>query len=146
IHDSLGHHLTAISVLLEKAMAFRGRDPPEADQAVLDAKHSATAALADVRHSVAALRGAGDLRSLRAALTELVARMGSSRFTIDLKIEGDEDGFVRPVLTALFRAAQEGLTNVYRHAQGASQVSIQVALSPSGAELIVADDGCGFDP
>ncbi len=56
IHDSLGHHLTAIAVQLEKAAAFRDRDPGAADQALADARSSVRQALGDVRLSVRALR------------------------------------------------------------------------------------------
>src|SRR5687767_9472170 len=66
ILDSLGHHLTAISVQLEKALVFRERNPDEADRAVHDARQSALAALSDVRQSVASLRGVGEPFSLRA--------------------------------------------------------------------------------
>ncbi|WP_443484153.1 histidine kinase, partial [Klebsiella pneumoniae] len=41
IHDSLGHHLTAIAVQLEKAEVFRDRDPQASAQAVSDARWSA---------------------------------------------------------------------------------------------------------
>ena len=57
IHDSVGHHLTAISIQLDKAVAFRGRDPLAADQAILDAKELAVEALNDVRLSVGARCG-----------------------------------------------------------------------------------------
>jgi signal transduction histidine kinase len=146
IHDSLGHHLTAISVQLEKAQAYRARSPDESNRAVQEARHSAQAALSDVRQSVSALRTTGQAFSLRAALTELAARTDDARFTIDLQVEGDEAGFAQPVLMALYRAAQEGLTNVYRHAAGARRVTLHVTMSEDGASLSLGDDGCGFDP
>ena len=146
IHDSLGHHLTAITIQLEKALAFRERGPAEADRAVQDARQSAQAALTDVRRSVASLRGAGEPFSLRTALAALVEQADDDRLAIDLQIDGDEAGFPEPVLTALYRAAQEGLTNVYRHAAEARQVSIHVTLGRDGAELCLQDDGPGFDP
>jgi signal transduction histidine kinase len=146
IHDSLGHHLTAINVQLEKAAAYRGRSPDEADRAVQEARQSALAALTDVRQSVSSLRATGEAFSLRAALADLVARADKMRFTVDLDIQGDEARFAQPVLMALYRAAQEGLTNVYRHAAGASRVTLHVRLAEDGAELSLGDDGRGFDP
>src|SRR5688500_3721719 len=56
IHDTLGHYLAVINVQLEKALAFRDRDPQAAEQAVRDGKHLASEALHDVRRSVGALR------------------------------------------------------------------------------------------
>ena len=146
IHDSLGHHLTAISIQLEKALAFRARSPDDADRAIEDARQSARAALTDVRRSVASLRGADDPFSLRSSLARLVDQVSDTRFSIDLLIDGDEVGFAQPALMTLYRAAQEGLTNVYRHAQEARQVSIHVSLDQAGAELCLGDDGRGFDP
>jgi len=47
IHDSLGHHLTAIAIQLQKADVFRDRDPATADQAMADARCSVKQALRD---------------------------------------------------------------------------------------------------
>ena len=47
--------------------------------------------------------------------------------------------------TALFRIAQEALTNVARHAQ-ASRVDIALTRSGAAVRLVVRDDGRGFDP
>ena len=49
-----------------------------------------------------------------------------------------------PLETACFRVAQEALTNVARHA-GARSVCVEVRRSGGGIELIVRDDGAGFD-
>jgi hypothetical protein len=50
IHDSLGHHLTAIAIQLEKASTFSARDPELAAQAVRDAPRR-TAGPASMRPS-----------------------------------------------------------------------------------------------
>jgi two-component system sensor histidine kinase ChiS len=49
------------------------------------------------------------------------------------------------VETALFRVAQEALTNVARHAE-ASRVTVTVEASQGIVRMVVADDGAGFDP
>ncbi|MBK7181323.1 MAG: hypothetical protein IPH82_29790 [Chloroflexi bacterium] len=56
---------------------------------------------------------------------------------------GDEEGFSEQQLLTLFRAAQEGLTNVQKHA-GAQQVLIEVSLDAETAALRLADDGVGL--
>ena len=144
IHDSLGHYLTAVNIQLEKALAYRNRSPEEAEQAIRDAKQSASEALLDVRRSVGALRSETDRFSLKQSLEELVRGMDDGRFTINLAIAGHESGYTRPALMALFRAAQEGLTNIYKHAQ-ASQVAVEVQLGETEASLCLRDDGQGFD-
>jgi signal transduction histidine kinase len=144
IHDSLGHYLTAISIQLEKAQAYRERNPEEADRAIRDAKQTAREALQDVRQSVSTLRDAEDRFSLRQSLADLVGRMEGGSLEIDCRVEGDETGYAGPVLAALYRAAQEGLTNVQKHAH-ARHVRVDVQLGAAEACLRLRDDGAGFD-
>ncbi|MGB0387571.1 MAG: sensor histidine kinase [Ardenticatenaceae bacterium] len=146
IHDSLGHYLTVINVQLEKAMAFRERNPQEADQAVRDAKRSAREALQDVRESVGALRRSHESFFLSAALNELVEQLENGDLEIDLQIEGQETGFSKAVLFTLYRAVQEGLTNVQKHAS-ASQAVVHICFDDASRHAILSlrDDGKGFD-
>lgn len=146
IHDSLGHYLTVINVQLEKAIAFRERNPQEANQAVQDAKRSASEALQDVRESVGALRRSNEEFSLSAALNELVEQLEDAEFEIDLQIEGQETGFSKAVLFMLYRAVQEGLTNVQKHAS-ASQAIVHIEFDHASDQAVLSlrDDGKGFD-
>jgi signal transduction histidine kinase len=145
IHDSLGHYLSVINVQLEKAIAFRERNPAEADQAVRDSKRLASEALQEVRQSVSALRRSPEPFSLAESLRQLVNNAQTGQFSIDLDISGDECGYSRQSLLTLYRAAQEGLTNVQKHAQ-ASRVTIHLHLNGLEASLSIADNGQGFDP
>ncbi len=144
IHDSLGHHLTAVTVQLEKAEAFRHLDAASADRAVADARAAARQALREVRGSVAALRGDEPPVPLSAMLAGLVpAGPGEPQATVT--VTGDEAGLGEAARSVLFRAAQEALTNVRRHS-GARRVRVSVTLDDGEARLVVADDGRGFDP
>ncbi|GIH97234.1 sensor histidine kinase [Planobispora siamensis] len=146
IHDDLGHHLTAIVVLLEKATAFRERDPALAQRAIDDAHGSARRALDGVRQSVRALRTETAPFRLSAALAGLVdGQADDGRVTVTLEFTGDESGYDEPTLVALYRAAQEGITNARRHADPTT-IAVAVALDESGARLTVADDGSGLPP
>ncbi|WP_030667589.1 sensor histidine kinase [Streptomyces rimosus] len=144
IHDSLGHHLTAVCVQLEIASEFRATEPDSAQRAVDEARLSVKRALGDVRQSVQALRGEERHASLTAMLAGL-ARDGEARPRVTVQVEGSEDGYGPAALTALYRAAQEGLTNARRHAQ-ASRVTVAVRLTEHAARLVVSDDGRGFTP
>ncbi len=144
IHDSLGHRLTVVNIQLEKALAFKERNPDEAQQALLDAKQAASGALRDVRRSVSTLRETVDGFSLRMALAELVDGMENGRFTISLEFNGDETIYSRPVLMALYRSAQEGLTNIQKHAR-ATKIDLSVRLEEAEGKMILRDDGQGFD-
>jgi signal transduction histidine kinase len=145
IHDGLGHHLTAIIVLLEKATAFRGRAPETAQRAVEDAHRSARKALDDVRRSVRALHAGTEPFRLSAALDELVREAGVGGPSVTLHCAGDEDGLDPDAQLALYRAAQEGITNARRHS-GAGRVAVSLRVEDAHARLTVADDGCGFPP
>ena len=144
IHDSLGHYMTVINVQLEKAIAFREKNPAEADQAIKDAKHLASEALKDVRQSVSTLRVTPEKFSLTESLDTLVKHMENDKLTIDLEIEGNEDDFSRQSLVTLYRAAQEGLTNIQKHAH-ATRVTIRIKLEDQEASLSIIDNGQGFD-
>jgi len=144
IHDSLGHYLTAINLLLEKAIAFRQRHPQEAVVAVFDAKRLTREALQDVRQSVGALRLSGEVFLLSVALADLIKNMNNGPLTINLEMTGDETNFPKPALMALYRAVQEALTNAQKHAR-ARQVSLRVMLDEQEASVSIDDDGEGFD-
>ena len=145
IHDSLGHHLTAIAVQLEKATAFRDRDQRAADQALTDARSSARQALDDVRMSVRALRGDQRPARLTAMLADLVRQAGAGQQQVTLTVTGGEGSISAAARTVLYRSAQEALTNAQRHS-GAREVTVLAAFDDREARLVVADDGRGFDP
>jgi signal transduction histidine kinase len=81
---------------------------------------------------------------LRAALEVLIERMRAQGLSCDLIVSGDEGDYNRSTLVALYRAAQEGLTNVQRHA-GASRVVLELSFEEQAAWLRLQDDGRGFD-
>jgi len=59
-------------------------------------------------------------------------------------VRGDEGRLPPAVETALFRAVQEALTNVAKHAD-ADRVDIVLKFGPEALEIRVEDDGRGFD-
>jgi len=145
IHDSVGHYLTAVNIQLEKAILYQDRNPEEARQAIMDAKEAAADALSDVRRSVNTLRNPEERFSLKDSLDKLVEGINNDQLSIDLTFIGDEIGYPRSVRMALFRAAQEGLTNIQKHAQ-AGHVELNIHLGSKEALLTLRDDGRGFDP
>ena len=70
---------------------------------------------------------------------------GMGDTVVHLDIAGEEARYRGPALIALYRAAQEGLTNVRKHA-AARSVSVRLELGDAEAQLCVADDGQGFVP
>ncbi|XVQ16216.1 sensor histidine kinase [Spirillospora sp. CA-255316] len=77
------------------------------------------------------------------ALDDLVRHVDGGRVRVTLKVSGEQDGYDIGALTALYRAAQEGLTNAHRHAE-ASHIVVSLDLGESAGRLVVADDGRGL--
>lgn len=144
IHDSLGHHLTAINIQLEKALSYQDRDPQETAQAILDAKEAAANALSDVRSSVGTLRSDEIKFSLVTSLEKLINGISGDSLKVNFSHKGSASGYSRSTLMILYRAAQEGLTNVQKHAQ-ASEVDLDIEFGKDEATMILCDNGQGFD-
>lgn len=143
IHDSLGHHLTVIGVQLEKALMLHTESPDETLASIHNAKRLTDQALTDVRQSVSTLRRDQAPFILRPALESLIANLDYLPFDIQLSITGDETRFSKQQLMAIYRAIQEGLTNIHKHAQ-ASRVQINLDFAEREATLVLQDDGVGM--
>jgi signal transduction histidine kinase len=145
IHDSVGHYLTGVNIQLERARVFHARDPQQSLLAIQEAKQAAEEALRDVRRSVAGLRETDPSFSLRHSLATLLNNLASDSLQVDFQFSGDESGYNRMALLTLYRAVQEGLTNIQKHAN-ATQVKLEVELGEHQARLCLSDNGRGFDP
>ncbi len=118
--------------------------PEEAREAVAKAKICASQGLREVRDSVRTLRG-GTLyaRSLSQALEELVVEHRQGGQNAGFQVAGVERELPAGVKLALYRAAQEGLTNVRKHAPG-SRAWVELDYQATDAvRLVVRDDGPG---
>lgn len=144
IHDGLGHALIAISVQLEKALVYYDPQPQEALQAIRDAKRVVREALQDVRRSVRALRTEHEPTACIQEITLLVDQLRASGLTVDFETGGNEKFFPTAVHMMLYRVAQEGFTNIQKHAQ-ASRVETSLYFTEAEARLCIRDHGCGFD-
>jgi signal transduction histidine kinase len=83
---------------------------------------------------------------LAPALARLAATVGEqSGIQVDLENRLGADRLPDEVETALYRIAQEGLTNIVKHA-GAGRVSIVLTQKERAVIVVVEDDGVGFDP
>ncbi len=143
IHDSLGHHLTAIHIHLEAARTFLDDQPHQVLDALGVAQTLTQEGLAEVRRSVAALRASPlEDRSLPEALASAADECRRAGLPTDLVVTGSPRSLSPAVKQALFRAAQEGLTNVRKHAQ-ASQAGVTLDYGAGLVTLTMWDDGVG---
>lgn len=150
LHDSVKQQLFSISI---SAAAVRERlegDPAGALAALADVQHSARAAMVEIdallhQLSPAPLATTGLIEALREQCEALGYRTGAHVTTTFGALPPTER---LPVGTqeALFRMAQEALSNIARHAR-ASEVHIQMELvaDENLLRLEVQDNGQGFD-
>src|ERR671918_811206 len=144
LHDEVNQALTAILLRLE---ALAQDSPPTRVDEVNELKRLVNQAMDELLNLARQLRpSALDDHGLVPAVETQLKRF-SARTGIEVRLDtrGEPDELPEVVQTAIYRVAQEALTNVTRHA-GATVVELDLAEHDGGAELRVRDDGSGFDP
>ena len=140
IHDGVGHYLTVVKTQLDAALALWPTQPEQAREAVTKASKLASDALDDVRRSVGTLRADVARPPLPEALRALTQEAG---LPVTVRIEGEARPLVPGVEHALFRSAQEGLTNIRKHA-AATAAEVALDFRPAGRVILaVTDNGRG---
>ena len=146
LHDDLGPQLASQALGLE-AVAQLIPANPEGAQALLDSlKVQAEEAIVDVRRVVHDLRPpALDDLGLPGALEQRASRYASKglRFHVDLPVSLPE--LPAAVETAIYRIAQEAMTNVVRHAQ-ATHCTVRLYRAKGDLMIEIRDDGRGVPP
>jgi two-component system NarL family sensor kinase len=149
LHDGISQWLVSIKLQIESGivkLASYASHPDSARSSFDRAAGQLNDVLGEVRRISHDLRPAllDDL-GLAAALDHL-AREFSEHSSLPINFEdvGTTDGLSDVANTVLFRIAQEALTNIKRHA-GASQATVRLVGDNRCVQLIVADNGMGFD-
>jgi len=136
LHDTLGHHLTALSIRLE--VASRVATEPTARH-LSEAHAIAKLLLSDVRDVVGRFRGGGSI-DLAKALRLVTSTVDRPAVHLDapepLPIEDPARAEV------LLRCVQEAVTNAMRHGH-AENLWVDIVARDGGIELHVSDDGRG---
>lgn len=142
IHDGVGHHLTVVKTQLDAAKALLPAQPDQARATLEKSAKLAAEALDDVRRSVGTLRTDATRPPLPEALRQLAAQGEPAPA---LAVEGPPRDLPSAVEHALYRAAQEGLTNIRKHA-GATTALLTLDFRPAGrVRLEVSDNGRGLN-
>ena len=136
VHDVLAHSLGALSVQLDAADALleNGADEARARQLIQQARRLAVQGLEETRQAVHALRD--EPVALAEQLSSLAARDGA-----ELTVTGAPRPLTADAGLALYRAAQEAITNARKHAPGAP-VSIRLEFGPKATTLRVTNGLC----
>jgi signal transduction histidine kinase len=137
LHDVLAHSLSAAAIQLQGArlLAEREQADPGLGAAIDRASELVADGLVNARHAVSALRGAQPV-----TLADLEALVDGFRhdmsLDITLQVEGTVQALTSQAGLALYRAAQEALTNVARYAPGAT-VDVTLRYEPDATTLRV---------
>jgi signal transduction histidine kinase len=145
LHDTVAHHVSAMIIRAQAGLATAPVNPDAATDALRIIEAEASRALAEMRGIVRVLRT--DEQPLELAPAPSVAdlhglaaghRVGPS---VGVAISGDVGDLPAPIGTALFRLAQESVTNARRHARNATRIEVSVVADAASVRLEVSDDG-----
>jgi two-component system sensor histidine kinase UhpB len=143
LHDDTGQALTLLLIRLQ--LVENHSAEPAVRREIAELRGLVGETLDGVRRLAVHL-GPGVLEDLglRSAIEWLVDRVRvEAGLRVDLQLEGDCENVLSEVGVAVFRVAQEALTNVVRHAQ-AERVAVRLTAHADMLELTIQDDGRGF--
>jgi signal transduction histidine kinase len=151
LHDVLAHSLSVMIVQADGARYAARHDGEAAGEALETIAATGRDALEEMRRALGRLRPPGDgddgappgPEPGLGGLGELVRRMAGAGLPVELVVDGPPRALPAAAGAALYRVAQEALTNVLRHADGPGRVDVRVRYAADAVELLVADDGRG---
>ncbi|MDQ2915685.1 MAG: PAS domain S-box protein [Pseudomonadota bacterium] len=148
LHDLVGEKLTALNINLNIVKIESARSTTaQIGGRLEDSLKLVEETVEIIRNVMAELRPAalddyGLAPVLRWYTEQFVNRAGVATTVIE---EGPPRRLLPVVEEALFRIAQEALTNVAKYAR-AETATVTLGTTPPAIRLTIADDGCGFDP
>ncbi|HXH78733.1 sensor histidine kinase [Nocardioides sp.] len=147
LHDTVAHHVSAIAIQAQagKVLVTAGDLAGTVESLSLIEKQ-ATLSLTEMRSVVAALRREGEASDMPATrgmkdIEELATAQGTAGPRVEVDVRGDLDPLRPGVPAAMFRVAQESVTNAKRHAPHATCVRVVVVGQAKAVHLSVTDDG-----
>lgn len=143
LHDTIGHHMSGILIQAQAGQALAASGPDRSLAVLRTIEQAATRALAEMRTIVGVLRvGADADLNPQPGLTDIehLARTTDTP-AIEVHLSGLLDELPAAVSVALYRIAQESLTNARRHARNVTRIQIEVVGDAEQVRLTVRDDG-----
>ncbi|MGW6197137.1 sensor histidine kinase [Kribbella sp. NPDC055110] len=144
LHDTVAHHVSAIVIRAQAGRAVAATRPEAAVDALAIIEAEGTRTLGEMRAMVGVLRadgtaalapqpGVGDL--------ERLARSVGDRPRVEVEVSGDLDDLGPALGAAIYRIAQESITNAVRHARQATRIDVRLMSYDDSVRLTVRDDG-----
>jgi signal transduction histidine kinase len=144
LHDGLGPQLASQTLGLEAIAQLMPFNPQKARSLLESLKSQAREAIQDVRHLVYDLRPpALDDLGLIGALKQNASRYATSNLHFSFYMPDVPNDLPAAVETAIYRIAQEAMTNVVRHAE-ATHCIVRIYCTNDAMFLEIEDDGCGL--
>ncbi len=146
LHDTVSQELFALAMMLGAARAHLPAQSEETRRSLLTAEEGARRAQSTMRSLIRALRPVelGE-QSLSLALEDLLSE-ARERHSVEAHLEAEGIVDLPPgIEDALFRIAQEAVSNALRHGRP-NRLTARIVAREGTCALSVEDDGAGFDP
>jgi signal transduction histidine kinase len=144
LHDTVAHHVSGIAIQAQAGRAIAASHPERAIEALAIIEEAATRTLNELRAIVGVLRasqGTEFAPQRGVAEVEQLATDGQTRPCVEVTLSGEFDDLSPAVGAAIYRLAQESITNARRHARHATQVTVAVTGDADRIRLTIDDDG-----
>lgn len=144
LHDTVAHHVSAIAIQAQAGRVIAASRPKAAVEALEVIEEAASRTLDELRTIVGALRedGQAELTPQRGvADVRRLAQTAGEGPRVDVELAGDMASVQPLVGAAVYRIAQESITNAVRHARDATRIEVTVAADDRCVRLSVRDDG-----
>jgi signal transduction histidine kinase len=146
LHDAVNQSLFSAGLIAEVLPRLWDRDQADARRSLEDLRRLTRGAQAEMRALLAELRPSTITDSNLGDLMVLLGNGFSGRTNIPVRIHaGNTINLPTEPQMAIYRICQEALNNIAKHAR-ASQVEINLSYEYEKLELIIRDNGCGFNP
>ena len=144
LHDTVAHHVSGIVIQAQAGRAIAASHPDRAVDALAIIEDAATRTLTELRAIVGVLRATQDTEFAPqpgVAEVEQLATDGHTRPCVEVTLSGEFDDLSPAVGAAIYRLAQESVTNARRHARYATHVAVAVTGDADQVRLTIDDDG-----
>ncbi|WP_130387110.1 sensor histidine kinase [Kribbella sp. VKM Ac-2569] len=144
LHDTVAHHVSAIVIRAQAGRAVAATRPDAAVDALAIIEAEGTRTLAEMRAMVGVLRDDGTAALAPqpgVADLEQLARSVGDRPRVEVEVSGDLDDLGPAVGAAIYRIAQESITNAVRHAKQATRIDVRLTSYDDSVRLTVRDNG-----
>ena len=144
LHDTVAHHVSGIAIQAQAGRAIAASHPERAIEALAIIEDAATRTLTELRAIVGVLRASQDTEFAPQpgmAEVEQLATDGHTRPCVKVTLCGEFDDLSPAVGAAIYRLAQESITNARRHARHATQVSVAVTGDADRVRVTIDNDG-----